>query len=416
MTALDPSADNRGLIDPRVQDDPFPYYAEQMARCPVWHESEIDQYVIAGQSELRESIMDVATFSSRPNRNRNPGEAALTYHRVLAEKGWARASTLQRTDPPVHTRYRKLLNRVFTPAAVKDFTPHIDAIAVELADGLRERGSCEFVSEFALPMPGIFIAEQLGLDKSQYRTFRRWADAMLALAQRPQMSVEEALEEVEIELEAQHFLAAEFERRRAEPGDDLISMLVHAHGEDEEPFTINELQDLLHQLVTGGFETTTGALAAGMWLLATHPDQQQMLRDRPELMGNFIEEVLRFDAPVQGLWRTTTCPVEVAGVEIPAGASVMMRFGAANRDARIYEDPDRFDIERPNARNHVAFGFGNHFCVGAALARQEMSSSFTALLERLDDIRLAEPLAEPVHEPSIFLRPMRRLPLAYTAR
>lgn len=415
MTALDPSGSTRGLSDPGVQDDPFPYYADRLAQCPVWHEADIDQYVIAGQSELRETIMDVSTFSSRPNRNRNPGEAAITYHRVLAEKGWARASTLQRTDPPVHTRYRKLLNRVFTPAAVKEFTPHIDQIASELVDGWIAQGSCEFVSEFALPMPGIFIAEQLGLDRSQYRTFRRWADAMLALAQRPQMSVEEALEEVEVELEAQHFLAAEFERRRSEPGDDLISMLVHAHGEDEEPLTINELQDLLHQLVTGGFETTTGALAAGMWLLATHPDQQELLRDQPDLMGNFIEEVLRYDAPVQGLWRTTTCPVEVGGIEIPEGSSVMMRFGAANRDPRVYDEPDRFDITRANARNHVAFGFGNHFCVGAALARQEMLSSFTILIERLDEIRLREPLSTPVHEPSIFLRPMKQLPITFTA-
>lgn len=399
-----------GLSDPSVQDDPFAYYASRLSECPVWHEPDIDQWVIGGLSEAREALMDVATFSSRPG-GRKASDAAIAYSKALAERGWPRQATLQRTDPPVHTRYRKLLNRVFTPATVREFTPHIDEIAVELVDRIAEQGGCEFVADFALPLPGIFIAEQLGLDRADYRRFRRWADAMLALAQRPQMTVEEALEEVEVELEAQHFLAAEFERRRAEPGDDLISMLVHAHGDDEEPFTMHELQDLMHQLVTGGFETTTAALSAGMWLLVQHPDQQQMLRERPELMGNFIEEVLRFDAPVQGLWRQTTCPVQVAGVEIPAGAAVMARFGAANRDPRVFDDPDRFDITRANARNHAAFGFGAHFCVGAALARQEMASSFTALLSRFSSIELAEPLTPPVHEPSIFLRPMRRLPI-----
>jgi cytochrome P450 len=237
---------------------------------------------------------------------------------------------------------------------------------------------------------------------------------MLCLAQRA-LTVEEALQEVEIELEAQHFLAGEFERRRTDPGPDLISLLVHAHTADEQPFTMHELQDLMHQLVTGGFETTTGALSAGMLLLVRHPDQLALLRARPDLMTNFIEEVLRVDSPVQGLWRTAACPADVAGVHVPEGSNVMVRFGAANHDPRVFDEPDRFDITRPNARNHVAFGFGAHFCVGAALARQEMHTAFTILLERLSSIELAEPLSEPIHDPSYFLRPMRRLPLRVMA-
>ncbi len=406
----------QGLSDPSVQDDPFSYYRERMAACPVWHEADIDLYVIGGHAESRSALMDVGTFSSRPAAGRTtPNAVAIAYQQRLAERGWARAATLQRTDPPVHTRYRKLLNRVFTPARVKDLTPHIEDITTTLIDAFAPAGRCEFVSALALPLPGIFIAEQLGLDRSEYRTFRRWADAMLALAQRS-MTVEDALAEADVEIEAQHFLARVFEERRANPGDDLISLLVTAHGDDEEPFTMGELQDLLHQLVTGGFETTTGALAAGLLLLATHPDQQALLRERPELMGNFIEEVLRIDSPVQGLWRRTTCPVSVGGLEIPANASVMIRFGAANRDERVFDDPDRFDITRDNARNNVAFGFGNHYCVGAALARQEMHSAFTQLLARLDDITLDGPLAEPLHEPSFFLRPMRQLDVRFQAR
>ena len=405
-----------GLGDPVVQDDPYPYYRWRAAHGPVWWEDEYDLYVIAGHPEAKVALLDAGTFSSRPSGTRGFGdEAAEAYHHVLAERGWARTPTLQRTDPPTHVRHRKLVNRVFTPARIRELIPSIEVIAHDLIDDFVDTGHCEFVSEFCLPMPGILIAEQLGLDRSDYRTFRRWADAMLSLATR-RMSVEEALAEAELELEAQHFLAGEFERRRGEPRDDLISHLVHAHGDDEAPLTMNELQDLLHQLITGGFETTTSALAKGMWLLLMHPDQLVRVRAEPELLKNFIEEALRFDSPVQGLWRHTTCPTTVGDVTIPADAPVMVRYGAANRDERAFEHPDRFDVSRPEAKNHLAFGFGPHYCVGAALARQELLTSFTILLERLDDIELAEPLPKPIHVPSFFLRPMKRLPLRFTAR
>jgi cytochrome P450 len=404
-----------GLSDLGVQDDPFAYYHRRLAEGPAWHEEDVDLYVIGGHEEVRAALLDVATFSNRPTRKGGPtDEAAAAYHRILATRGWPRAVTLQRTDPPVHSRFRKLLNRVFSPAKVAELTPRIEGIARSLVDGFAPQGHCEFVSQFALPMPGILIAEQMGLDQSQYPTFRRWADAMLSLAQR-KMTVDEALAEAEVELEAQHFLAEEFERRRREPTDDLISLLVHAHGEDEEPLTMHELQDLMHQLITGGFETTTAALATGVWLLIRFPEQQELLRDQPALMKNFIEEVLRFDSPVQGLWRQATTDTEVGGVAIPQGCPVMVRYGAANRDPATFDAPDRFDIARPEARNHVAFGFGPHYCLGAALARQEMLSSFTILLDRLQDLALAEPLPELAHEPSFFLRPMKCLPLRFTA-
>lgn len=401
----------RGFTDPEVQDNPFPYYRERFASCPVWHEDDVDLYVIAGLAEAREALMDVETFSSGPARKGATGSpVAAAYVKALAERGWARATTLQRTDPPVHTRYRQILNRIFTPARVKQLTPLIDDITTDLINRFAESGRCEFVADFALPLPGIFIAEQLGLDRSEYRRFRRWAEAMLCLANRPTMTMEEAMEEVEVELEAQHYLAAECEKRRTHPTDDLLSLIVHAHGDDE-PFNMNELQDLMHQLVTGGFETTTGALSAAMYLLATHPDQQQLLRERPDLMTNFIEESLRIDSPVQGLWRSARCPSSVHGMDIPEGSSVMVRFGAANHDPRVFDQPERFDITRDNARNHVAFGFGAHFCIGASLARQQMHSAFTALLERFSHIELAEPLPTPAHEPSFFLRPMKVLNL-----
>ena len=406
------------LSNPAVQDDPFAYYAtRQSSGCPVWHEPDIDLYVVGGMAEARDTLNNTGTFSSAPaRRSAGVNPVAVAYVKTLAERGWARAVTLQRTDPPTHTKYRSVLNRIFTPGRVRKLTPSIESIVRELVDPLVASGRCEFVADLALPLPGMFIAEQLGLDRTQYRTFRRWAEAMLCLANRPSMTLAEAIVEVEVELEAQHYLAAECEKRRRDPGDDLISLIVHAHAGNEgnegnEPFSMNELQDLMHQLVTGGFETTTAGLATGMLLLATHPDQQILLRERPELLGNFVEESLRFDSPVQGLWRRTLCPAEVAGVAIPEGGSVMVRFGAANRDPRVFDDPDRFDITRTNANNHIAFGLGTHFCLGAALARQEMISAFSYLIEHTVHIELDGDLAQPLHDPSFFLRPMKTLPL-----
>ena len=402
------------LSDLNVQDDPFPYYAQRHREGPVWHEPETDLTVIGGMGQARAALNDVTTFSSAPaRRGAKVNPVAVAYVTALSERGWSRAVTLQRTDPPVHTRYRKVLNRVFTPARVRALTPGIERIVHELIDGFVGAGRCEFVADFALPLPGMFIAEQLGLDRSQYRTFRRWAEAMLCLANRPDMTLEEAMVEVDVELEAQHYLAAECEKRRAEPGDDLISLIVQAHAE-EAPFSMNELQDLLHQLVTGGFETTTGGLATAMHLLATHPDQQTLLRQQPDLLPNFVEEALRFDSPVQGLWRRAACPVALAGVPVPEGGSVMVRFGAANRDPAAFDDPDRFDITRSNAAQHIAFGLGTHFCLGAALARQEMTSAFRILLERTTHIGLDGDMPRPAHDPSFFLRPMKVLPLQFT--
>jgi cytochrome P450 len=402
-----------GLSDRSIQGNPFEYYAQQRAQCPVWHEPDVDLFVIGAMAEAREALTEPATFSSAPARkSQSANPVPVAYVRALAERGWGRAVTLQRTDAPVHTKYRKVLNRVFTPARVRAMTPHIDGIVTELIDGFVANGRCEFVADFALPLPGMFIAEQLGLDRTQYKTFRRWAEAMLCLANRPDMTMDEAMAFVEIELEAQHYLAEECERRRGGDGDDLISMIVNA-APDGEPFTMNELQDLLHQLVTGGFETTTAGLSTAMHLLVTHPEQQQLLRARPELLPNFVEEVLRYDSPVQGLWRTSACPAHVGGVDVPTGSSVMVRFGAANRDPAVFDEPDRFDIERPNANQHIAFGLGAHFCLGAALARQEMTSAFRILLDRTNHLELDGPAPSPLHEPSFFLRPMTALPIRF---
>ena len=419
---------NHSLLDPAIQDEPWDFYAELHDLCPVFPIPAMGAVMVTKYEDVRYVLTNPDLFSNSGSgggtrRRVLQSDMAERYQDILKERGWGHVNTLQRTDPPVHTDYRKRLNRVFTPRRVRTMGDHIDDISTELMDAILQplvdagetEGECEFVSTFAMPLPGIIIAEQLGLDRGDIKRFKRWADAMLAMTMRP-LTEEEMLETVETELEAQHHLAAEFERRRLEPTEDLISALVHSHGEGDEPLSVHELQNLMHQLVTGGFETTTNALNHGMWLLTRYPQIQDRLRGDSSLIPKFIEEVLRFEGPVQGLIRRATRDVEIRGVTIPAHTMVIVRYGAANRDEEAFANAHEFNIDRTDENHHVAFGLGAHFCVGAALARRELVSGFTTWLERTSSIELARPFTGPVHEPSLLLLPMVELPIRFTLR
>ncbi|MGA9276642.1 cytochrome P450 [Ilumatobacter sp.] len=405
------------MLDPAVQDSPWDFYEELHESCPVFPMPEIGAVMVTKYDDVRFVLTHPELFSSSGKSGKGSyakEQMSRRYQEILRERGWGHVETLQRTDPPDHTAYRRLVAKAFLPKRIREMTPHIDDVCNELIDGLIEAGECEFHLDFAMPLPGTIIAEELGLDKTDIHRFNRWASAMLAMAMRP-LTEEQMLEAVETELEAQHHLAAEFERRRTDPQHDLISTLVHAHeGEDgAEPLTVAELQNLMHQLVTGGFETTTSALNHGMWLLTRRPDVQERVRADLSLVPTFVEEVLRYESPVAGLVRRATQDVELNGAVIPQGAMVMARYQAANRDVEAFENADDFDLDRTRDHQHLAFGVGPHFCVGAALARQELVSAFTVWLRRTSNIELARSFDGPVHEPSFMLFPMIELPIRF---
>jgi cytochrome P450 len=404
------------FLDQQTQSDPYEFYDKLHHECPVYHMPETGMYMVTKYEDLRQVLKDTVAFSSD---SRNATAAGLQppglmekYHSALADRGWSHVQTLQRTDPPEHSRYRRLLDRVFTGKRVRAMAGYVDGVAAELVDAFIDAGECEFIADFAMPMPGIIIAEQLGLGRADILTFKKWADAMLATATIP-MNEEQIMATLEIELEAQHFLADVFEDRRKNPTDDLISGMVHAHSEGEDPLSMHELQNLMHQLITGGYETTQSALAHGMWLLVRQPELQGVLRDNPEKMKTFVEESLRWESPVQGLGRMATRDIELNGTTIPKNSPVIVRYGAANRDEEIFECPHNFDIDRKNAGSHLAFGSGAHFCVGAMLARQEMVSSFTAIINRMSRVELARPMTDPAHEPSLFFLPIKEMHLKF---
>jgi cytochrome P450 len=404
------------LLDPAVQDDPFAMYEAMQDAPGIYRMPETGFFIVSRYADLRAVLTDPVTFSNDVDRASLQGpKLAETHQHYLAAHGWPHIQTLQRTDAPAHSRYRKLVDRVFTVGRVREMTPHIEEVAHRLIDAFVDRGECEFISEFAMLLPGTILAEEMGLDASEVVTFKRWADAMLAPASR-KMDAEELRSVADVELEAQHHLAKMFEACRATPRPGIISALVHAHGEGEEPLSMAELQSVMSQLIGGGFESTMTAIGHALWQAIRHPDQMERLRAEPKSIKGFVEEVIRMDSPTQGLRRRATRDVELAGTLIPEGSVVVVRYGAANRDPAKFACPHQFDMMRGNAGTHLAFGAGVHFCVGAVLARQEIATGILAMLDRVDDIALSRPMTKPIHRPNFLTLPLRELPIRFTKR
>ncbi len=407
------------LLDPAVQACPFGYHQQLREKAPVYRMPETGFYVISNYEDLKTVLSDPVTFSNDIEIEQLAGEAAADLGRMfddhLAEVGWGHVQTLQRTDPPVHGRYRRLINRTLTPPMVKGMLPSVTRIADDLIDAFIDKGECDFIEAFAFPLPGLVIAEQIGLDAAQINTFKAWSDGMLAPAMGLLVDDASAKKYAEVEAEAQHYLAKLFEERRANPTDDILSALLADSTDGDEPLTMHELQNLMNQLITGGYTTTADSIGNAMLLLLEHPDQMELLRNDRSLLHNFADEALRHSSSVQGLFRRTTVDTELSGVTIPANSIVHTRYGSANWDENMFPEPEKFDITRANANKHLAFSRGPHFCVGQPLAIQELMIGFDRILDRLDNIQLA-PGAKLQRTGGLIFYSLVDLPITFTAR
>jgi cytochrome P450 len=409
----DPS--DYSLLDPKVQSDPYPFYRAPQAKCPVYRLPENGMYLIAGYAGLNEAVRDPSRFSNFVEMaGVLQGDNACIFLDMLRERGWVHVPTLQRSNPPKHTRYRRIIDRAFNVKQVRNLQPRLEEVVQGLIDKFIDRGECDFIEEFAFPFPGTIIAELIGLSSNDWPRYKAWSLNLIGYSTRV-LTPDELRRSAETELEMQHAFAAIFEERRKSPRDDLMTALVSAY-EGEEPLTMHELQKVMHQLIAGGYETVPSALNHAVWHLICFPAAQAALRADRSLMRAFIDESLRFESPVQGLYRTAAQDTELGGTKIPAGSHCIVRFGAANRDAAQFAEPDRFDLFRDNGNQSVAFGAGVHVCPGAVLARQEMTAALNAILDRMDDLQLARPLPDPVHNPSLRFIPMRELRLKFTKR
>ena len=413
--ALDPSMplDEINFFDPAINDCPYHAYRAMRDEAPVWFDEKLQAYVITRHEDVRTVLMDTERFvNSRKayRKNRTVPEIVTLYE----EKGWVPAPTLAGRDDPEHKQMRALFDHAFRPKRISRLEPQIEGLAHELIDDFIDAGTCDWVKQFAVPLPLLVIGIQMGANPDDIWRIKAWTDAWvqrLGLMQ----TLDEAIWSTEMEIEAQHYFQPIFERLREQPDDTLLSDLVNTEiPEWGRCLNDNELHaEMMADTFVGGSETTTNALSGGVRLLIEHPDQWDRLKTDPErYLPVLVEEVLRLESPVQRLSRTCVADVELHGVTIPAGSMVLIGYAAANRDERAIDEPARFDLDRADAKKHMTFGFGTHFCLGAPLARRELLFGFTALVDRVDEMWFLDDTDLTI-APNYFLRALQELKIGF---
>jgi cytochrome P450 len=304
-------------------------------------------------------------------------------------------------DPPEHAKYRKLVQPAFSPGRLRGLEQHIAATVRELLAGIASGRTIDFVETFSAQLPMLVIADMLGVPGADRAQFKRWSDAIIEAGSQP------TAENMAQSAELLGYFGGVLDERRQRPGDDLISLLVHSEIDGERLAEFDLLMFCLTLLVAGN-DTTRNLLSHGALALATYPDQRAQLAQDPALMPRAVEEMLRWGTPVASFMRMATRDTEVRGVPIREGDRLLLLYTSANRDAAVFgDDADDFSVTR-DATRHVAFGFGEHFCLGAQLARMEARIAFGALLERFGRWELA---GDVVRLPSLFMRGIVHLPL-----
>ena len=403
-------------LEPAALSDPFEFDRRLRAEAPVHRDPHTGIFLVSSYELVVAALKDFETFSNRFASAMNTmGLAGAQDDSQIVQfqqQSYPIVDTMLTADPPEHRRFRGLVNEAFTPRRVDGLVGGIEKLCHELVDRFAARGRCEILSEYAIPLPLAVIADQLGVPRDDLPHLKRWTDGFTAqlsgLAER-----EDALEAMRRILEFQHYFAVRIDEARHAPRDDVLSDLCRARVEGERPLDIGEILSILQQLLVAGNETTANAIAEGVRLLIDDPEAQALLREDPGLLPGFVEEVLRLASPVQGMWRRAQHDAELGGVAIPAGSLLLLRYGSANRDERVFHDPDRLDLRRVNAAEHLAFGHGIHFCPGAMLARAELRVAFGILLERLAGLRHPEGAPPPRYRPSILLRGLAGLEVAF---
>jgi cytochrome P450 len=385
--------------DESFRANPYPHYKQLYARPPYLLNLFMPMALVARYADVATILRDHERFSSKQPRMPEFEQQDL----------FGNTATVLFSDPPTHTRLRRLVSRAFTPKRIKDLEPRIREITDGLLDRAEAKGELEIMADLATPLPVMVIAEMLGVSPQEYGQFKHWSDRIIEGDNTPPgLPLPADVRGAYDDLGA--FFAQEIERRRKEPGADLVTALVAAH-EESDALTAEELQAFVVLLLLAGNETTTNLIGNGTLALGRHPQQMaQLVADR-SILPRAIEEMLRYDGPVQSTVRYNKDAAEVGGTVIPAASVVFVILAAANRDPAQFTEADTFDITREN-NQHVAFGDGIHFCLGAALARLESQIAFDALLKRFPKLRLAQPEAAVSYKGSYFLRGLAALPMA----
>ncbi|MGZ3459626.1 MAG: cytochrome P450 [Archangium sp.] len=395
------------LINRAVLANPYPTYALLRESAPVHYiEPVLQAHVILRHEDIGPILKNPAFFSSK---GMDLSRRATSKLSPEARQLLLTDNSLIASDPPLHTRLRNLVSRAFTPRRVADLEPRIRELSVELLDAMLRKEELDLMEDLAAPLPVTVIAEMLGVEPERRRDFKRWSDDSIHSSALSLADTEPTRLEASVRALHEYMRQAIAERRRA-PRNDLISALIEA-GDKEDLLTEQDLIVFCRLLLIAGNETTTNLIGNGMVALLRNPAEWERLVGEPSLVPNAVEEMLRYDSPVQGIFRETTGELQVAGHTLPAGARVMVLFGSANRDPRKYQDPERFDITR-DVQGHLSFGYGVHFCLGAPLARLEAKVVFEEMLRRVRRFEFAPGQADSIDfGGSLFLRGPKSLRL-----
>jgi cytochrome P450 len=406
------------FTDDEILGDPIPYYVALRKRGPVWREPHRGVFLLSGIEEVLEVYGDYERFSAIIGplgplvKLPEPAEGESLMEAIERRRAEIPMSdTIMTFDPPKHTRHRGLMGKLFTPNRLKENEEFMWTLADGLIDELADRHEVEFCSDYARPFTLLVVADLLGVPREDHKLFRGWLRGAAGNVGDPEGRVGGDV----VFANLHPYFARYIEERRATPRGDAMSKLASVRYPDGELPEAMDVVRIATILFAAGQETTARLLSAGMRVLAEQPALADELRGDPGLIPNFIEECLRLESPIKGSFRLAVKDTRIGGIEIPAGAPLMAMVGAANRDPRVFEDPDRFDARRANARRNIAFGHGEHFCPGASLARAEARISFERLLARLDDFTLVEPAALS-YAKTFIIRGLDDLPVRFQRR
>jgi cytochrome P450 len=401
------------FFDPELLVCPYEFYKLAQEQAPIMElpspKTNAKLFLVTRYDLVIEILKNTLVFSSNFSTLLAGKEEQDDELQKIYARGWPQMNTLLTADPPEHERFRSLVNKAFTSERINKMHDLIQQIVDELIDSFIEQSKCEFVSEFAVPLPIKVIAQQLGVPQADLPKFKQWSDAFI-MRLGHMLSREQEIECAKDVVGFQHYFRDVIESRQKQPQDDLITDLVQAKVAGERSLDTAELLSIIQQILVAGNETVTSALASGMLLLTKNPQQMKLVQTDLSQLGNFVEEVLRMETPTAGMWRVVTQDTKLGDVDLKAGSLVMLRFDAANRDPIKFQEGERFDVRRHNASNHLSFGYGIHFCLGAMLARKEMQIAYKRLLLRLKNIRLAQDYE---YLPNILMRGLKHLYIAF---
>ncbi|MFD9046619.1 cytochrome P450 family protein [Streptomyces zaomyceticus] len=393
--------------------DPYPAYAWLREHAPVHRTrlpSGVEAWLVTRYADARQALADQRLSKNPAHHDESPHAKGKTG--IPGERKAELMTHLLNIDPPDHTRLRRLVSKAFTPRRVAEFAPRVQELTDRLIDSFVEKGSADLIHEFAFPLPIYAICDLLGVPEEDQDDFRDWAGMMIRHGGGPRGGVARSVKKM------RGYLAELIHRKREEPGDDLISGLIKAsdHGEH---LTENEAAAMAFILLFAGFETTVNLIGNGMYQLLRHPGQRERLQDsiaagETGLLETGIEELLRYDGPVEmATWRYATESLVIGGQEVPAGDPVLVVLAAADRDPERFDGPDTLDLARRD-NQHLGYGHGIHYCLGAPLARLEGQAALATLLTRLPDLRLAADPAELRWRGGLIMRGLRTLPVEFT--